>query len=127
MQGRWALRYGQTYRITDEFPELTVYCIRYALEALTLAWDRANTDWICDEDGCAPFDRYQWRVYSGCEKKLMPTLAEYGKCRGSWYLVAIGQTDIERVSAEIGCSCTLMLDGRRAIGLVEYVLSGMAL
>ena len=112
-------RFGtSTYRITDEFPELTEYCIR-ALEALN--WHGMfNTDWICDDKGVPRLIDINGRLSGGV---AVPTLAGMD-LPWLWYQVAIGQTDIEPLAQKSGVRVRWLLGD--AIGLVEHILTGKA-
>jgi len=110
-------RFGtSTYRVTDEFPELTEYCIR-AFEALN--WHGMfNTDWICDEDGVPRLIDINGRLSGGV---AVPTLAGMD-LPWLWYQVALGRDDIQALSQQQGKRVRWILGD--AIGLLEHVLTG---
>ena len=112
-------RFGtSTYRITDEFPELTEYCVR-AFQALN--WHGMfNTDWICDDDGVPRLIDINGRLSGGV---AVPTLAGMD-LPWLWYQVAIGAEVIEPMAQQQGVRVRWLLgDG---IGLVEHVITGKA-
>ena len=112
-------RFGtSTFRVTDEFAELTEYCIR-AFEALN--WHGMfNTDWICDDEGVPRLIDINGRLSGGV---AVPTLAGMD-LPWLWYQVAIGAEDIEPLSQETGVRVRWLLGD--AIALVEHVLTGKA-
>lgn len=77
-------RFGtSTYRVADEFPELTDYCVR-AFEALN--WHGMfNTDWICDDNGVPRLIDINGRLSGGV---AVPTLAGMD-LPWLWYQVAV--------------------------------------
>jgi predicted ATP-grasp superfamily ATP-dependent carboligase len=112
-------RFGtSTFRVTDDFPDLTEYCIR-AFEALD--WHGMfNTDWICDDDGVPRLIDINGRLSGGV---AVPTLAGMD-LPWLWYQVAIDAESIDKMSQQSGIRVRWLLgDG---IGLVEHVLSGKA-
>ena len=108
-------RFGtSTYRITDEFPELTEYCVR-AFQALN--WHGMfNTDWICDDEGVPRLIDINGRLSGGV---AVPTLAGMD-LPWLWYQVAIGEGSIDCLSQKTGVRVRWLLGD--AIGLVEHVL-----
>ena len=110
-------RFGtSTYRVTDEFSELTDYCIR-AFEALN--WHGMfNTDWICDDEGVPRLIDINGRLSGGV---AVPTLAGMD-LPWLWYQVAIGAPDIEALVQKKDVRVRWLLGD--AIGLVEHVLGG---
>lgn len=112
-------RFGtSTYRITDEFPELTEYCTR-AFEALN--WHGMfNTDWICDDDGVPHLIDINGRLSGGV---AVPTLAGMD-LPWLWYQVAIGAKNIEPMRQQKNVRVRWLLGD--AIGLVEHALGGKA-
>lgn len=112
-------RFGtSTFRVTDEFPELTEYCIR-AFEALN--WHGMfNTDWICDDDGLPRLIDINGRLSGGV---AVPTLAGMD-LPWLWYQVAIGEKPMVRLAQKTGVRVRWLLGD--AIGLVEHLLSGKA-
>lgn len=110
-------RFGtSTYRVTDEFPELTNYCIR-AFEALN--WHGMfNTDWICDDEGVPRLIDINGRLSGGV---AVPTLAGMD-LPWLWYQVAIGQESVETLHQQSGVRVRWLLGD--AIGLLEHTLAG---
>ena len=110
-------RFGtSTYRVTDEFPELTDYCIR-AFEALN--WHGMfNTDWICDDEGVPRLIDINGRLSGGV---AVPTLAGMD-LPWLWYQVAIGADEIVMPFQKTGVSVRWLLGD--AIGMVEHLLTG---
>ena len=112
-------RFGtSTYRINDEFPELTGYCIR-AFEALN--WHGMfNTDWICDDEGVPRLIDINGRLSGGV---AVPTLAGMD-LPWLWYQLAIGRETVETLRQQTGVRVRWLLGD--AIGLVEHILAGKA-
>lgn len=110
-------RFGtSTFRVTDDFPELTDYCIR-AFEALD--WHGMfNTDWICDDNGTPRLIDINGRLSGGV---AVPTLAGMD-LPWLWYQVSIGRTDIEIPVQAPDVRVRWLLGD--AIGLVEHALAG---
>jgi len=110
-------RFGtSTYRVTDEFPELTEYCIR-AFEALN--WHGMfNTDWICDEEGVPRLIDINGRLSGGV---AVPTLAGMN-LPWLWYQTAIGQSPVDSLTQVSDVRVRWLLGD--AIGLVEHVTAG---
>ena len=102
--------------MTDDFPELTDYCIR-ALEALN--WHGMfNTDWICDDDGVPRLIDINGRLSGGV---AVPTLAGMD-LPWLWYQVAIGAQEIKTMTQLKDLHVRWLLGD--AIGLIEHVLDG---
>ncbi|TVQ41234.1 MAG: ATP-grasp domain-containing protein [Wenzhouxiangella sp.] len=110
-------RFGtSTYRITDEFPELTEYCIR-ALEALN--WHGIfNTDWICSAEGLPHLIDINGRLSGGV---AVPTLAGMD-LPWLWYQVAVGVQEIMPIQQTPDVRVRWLLGD--AIGMVEHLKTG---
>lgn len=110
-------RFGtSTYRVTDEFPELTNHCIN-ALEALN--WHGMfNTDWICDDEGVPRLIDINGRLSGGV---AVPTLAGMD-LPWLWYQVALGAREIDTLTQKSDVHVRWLLGD--AIALLEQTRNG---